>query len=975
VYAHTKGIKFIIVPPDGLNNLFDFEDAFHAAAEQYREAFGRECYIAASRRYGEDDAKQLFRIQELADRLDMAMIATNDVHYHHPDRRQLQDIVTCTREHCTISEAGYRLHANAERHLKDTAEMIRLFRPYPDAIRRTQEIVEACTFSLSSLKYIYPKEIATEGRTPHQQLAHLVNEGLKERFGTDIPQKVRDQLDYELAFIERKNYSEYFLTVEDICRFARQQGILNQGRGSAANCACCYYLGITNVDPTKFDLLFERFLSDARDEPPDIDVDFEHERREEVMQYIYEKYGRDRAAIVATVYQLRQKGAVRDVAKAMGLSEDAIDRLSKSVWEFSPEWFEGHRLSEQGFDPKDPQLQKILELTAQYMGFPRQLGQHTGGFVITDGQLSDLCPIFNARMEARTNIEWDKNDIDALGFLKIDVLALGMLTAIRKMFDLAKEYYGLDLTLHNIPLDDPKVYEMISAADTIGVFQIESRAQQAMLPRMKPKEYYDLVIEVALVRPGPIQGGMVHPYLDRRNGLEPITYPSKALEKILARTLGVPLFQEQVMSIGMEAAGLTAAEADQLRRSMATFKGQGIPRAVRDRLVAGMLKNGYTREYAEKLVGQIAGFGSYGFPESHSISFALPVYISSWNKCYYPDIFLVSILNSQPMGFYAPAELIDDAKAHGVNVYPIDINASEWDSTLGAKQGKYYSVRLGFRLIHGIREEEMLLLIAGRLKPYTSIGALLDAGLTLTTLEKLADADAFQSLGLDRRQALWQVAALGKPITHHTKEGIVRQMDLFRDAPENVLDAAAVLPTMQPSEHVVQDFATTGLSLRAHPVSFLRPKLRQLGNLTATELRTARSGQRVNTAGLILVRQRPGTAKGVCFITLKDETGTINLIVWPDLFDQFRHQILNSKLLMVKGHLQIKHGVTHVIVQSAYNLNPLLAHLTPDQQADIPVLSLSRADEKDGTPFSDVTGKPDHPNKGAAAMPDGRNFK
>jgi error-prone DNA polymerase len=978
VYAHAQGMKFLVIPPERATSLFDLDDAFKASVEEYRDAIGQhDLYLAVTRRFREDDDVLLYRLHELAKSLDLKTVATGDVHYHAAHRRQLQDILTCTREHTTIANAGYLLHPNAERHLKPRQEIERLFRAYPAALRLTLEIAEACTFSLSELRYIYPHEITTEGRTPQQELTHLVNQGLKSRFPHGVPAKIQAQIDYELAFIARKNFAEYFLTVEDICRYARNQGILYQGRGSAANCSCCYYLGITNVDPAKFDLLFERFLSDARDEPPDIDVDFEHERREEVIQYIFDKYGRDRAAIVATISQLHQKGAVRDVGKAMGLSEDALDALSKSVWEFSPEWFEGHRLSEQGFDPTDPQLQKILELTAQYLGFPRQLGQHSGGFVITDGKLSDLVPIFNARMEARTNIQWDKNDIDALGFLKIDVLALGMLTAIRKAFDLARDYYGKAYTLYNIPQDDPHVYAMISAADTIGVFQIESRAQQAMLPKMQPKNFYDLVIEVAIVRPGPIVGGMVHPYLARRTGKEPITYPSEALKKILQRTLGVPLFQEQVMSIGIEAAGLTPSEADALRRSMATFKGQGIPPHAKDRLIAGMLRNGYTRDYADKLVSQIAGFGSYGFPESHSASFAHLVYISSYLKCYHPDVFAVAILNSLPMGFYAPAELIDDAKAHGVNFLPIDINYSQWDYTLNKSEagGTYHDVRMGFRAIDGIRQDDITLLVAGRLEPYTTIPALLDAGLTLATLERLADADAFNSLGFDRRQALWQISALGAPVTHRKKEQdgtltITRQLDLFTHSEkEHVLEPGVHLPTLQESEHVVHDFATTGLSLRAHPLTFLRPHLDQLGAYTAARLRNLPSGRRVTTAGLILVRQRPGTAKGVMFLTTKDETGITNYIIWPKIFEQYRAAILGAKLILITGHLQTADGVTHIIVQTATNLNPLLSRLTPEATVDLN-LHLSRADERDGTPFPESLKNPS-----AAALPAARNFK
>ncbi len=968
VYQYARGIKFIIIPPERLNELFDYEVSFYATVAEYREALGPNCYLAACRHYGGDDNKQLYRLSQLSTRLDTPLVATNDIHYHHPTRRELQDVITCVREKCTIYDAGYRLHPNAERFMKPPEEMLRLFRQYPNAIARTMEIADACRFSLDELKYVYPEEITSEGRTPLQELTWLAWEGARERFGENIPAAIRTNILHELAFIEEMDYPAYFLTVHDIVRYARRQGILCQGRGSAANSTICYCLGITSVDPTKFDLLFERFISPARNEPPDIDVDFEHERREEVIQYVYNKYGRDRAAIVATVTQLHQKGAVRDVGKAMGLSNDAVDRLAKSIWEYAEEWFDGTRMAEQGIDPKDAHLRKVLDLTGQFMGFPRQLGQHTGGFVITQGQLTDLCPIMNARMEDRTNIEWNKDDIDALGFLKIDVLALGMLTCIRKAFDLAKAQYGLELTLANIPQDDPAVYAMVSAADTIGVFQIESRAQQSMLPRLRPQSFYDLVIEVAIVRPGPIQGDMVHPYLRRRNGEEPIVFPSKELEDILGRTLGVPLFQEQAMKIAIVAAGFTPAEADELRRSMATFKAHGMVSRFREKLITGMITNGYTEEYALRVFKQLEGFGSYGFPESHAVSFALLVYVSSWIKCYYPDVFVCAILNSLPMGFYQPAQLVIDAKQHGVPFRPVDVNLSQWDNTMEEIDGRYHAVRLGFRQVGGIGEEDILLLLAQRTQPYTSIRMLQDAGLSFTTLERLADADAFTSLELDRREAMWQVAALNKaefvraprgkqpikagqtPTPHggqplHLREG--QPLRLFEDYDEMVS-----LPKMTASEHVVQDYAATSLSLKAHPVSFLRENLRLLGSLSASEHRTRRNGEYIRVSGLVLVRQRPGTASGTCFITLEDETGTVNLIAWASIFEEYRREILGSKLLMVEGHLQVEREVMHVIVKRCHNCNFLLARLTPTQAEDLPLLTLSRGDEKDGNPHS-----------------------
>jgi error-prone DNA polymerase len=756
-----------------------------------------------------------------------------------------------------------------------------------------------------------------------------------------LPEQTIAAINHELAFIEEMNYAAYFLTVYDIVRFAREQSILCQGRGSAANSTVCYCLGITSVDPTKFDLLFERFISAARNEPPDIDVDFEHERREEVIQYIYQKYGRDRAAIVATVTQQHQKGAIRDVGKAMGLSVDTINRLSGAIWEFTDEWFEGKRVVEQGLNPEDKHLRKVLELTRQFMGFPRQLGQHTGGFVITRGKLSDLCPILNARMEDRTCIEWNKDDIDALGFLKIDVLALGMLTCIRKAFDLAKEHYGLDLTLANIPQDDDAVYEMICHADTIGVFQIESRAQQSMLPRLKPRCFYDLVIEVAIVRPGPIQGDMVHPYLRRRNGEEPIEYPSKDLEEILKRTLGVPLFQEQAMKIAIVAAGFTPAEADELRRSMATFKLKGLVAQFEEKLIKGMLERGYSPEYAQRVFKQLEGFGSYGFPESHAASFALLVYVSSWIKCYYPDVFACALLNSMPMGFYQPAQIVIDARKHGVEVRPVDINHSNWDNKLEEKSGNYCALRLGFRQVKGMREDDIKLLIAGREKPYSSIHQLRDAGVSESALEKLADADAFRSLGLDRRQALWEVSNKNHPIALFKSQSN-SQSQKSHESPKS----QSKLPQMSLPEHVVHDYATTSLSLKAHPVSFVREKLKMLHILSTKDLIDAKDGQHVKVAGLVLVRQRPGTAGGICFMTIEDETGFANVVIFESLFDKFRKEILQSRLIMVEGRLQKEGEVIHVIVKRCHDFSKLLRQLTPANDDNVPVLTLARPDEK-----------------------------
>ena len=960
VYQYSEGSIFIVVPPSILDEHFDFDAAFKKYVIEYRKKFPR-LYIAASRMYNGDDLKVLARISQLSREVGIPMVATNDVHYHNAGRRMLQDIVTCVREKCTIYNAGFKLLPNAERYIKPIDEMTRLFRQYPDAISNTTVIADQCKFSLDELKYRYPKEISPEGRSPQDELRYLTWEGATSCYGAMVPEKVKNTIEYELKFIDEMNYAEYFLTVYDIVRFARQRGILCQGRGSAANSTVCYCLGITSVDPSKFELLFERFISSARNEPPDIDVDFEHERREEVMQYIYNKYGRDRAAIVATVTQQHHKGAIRDVGKAMGLSADTITRLSSLIWDFYEEGFDRERIISQGINPDDPTIRKVLELTTEFMGFPRQLGQHTGGFVITEGRLSDLCPIINARMEDRTNIEWNKDDIDALGFLKIDVLALGMLTCIRKAFDLAKAHYKLDLTLANIPQDDDKVYEMVSHADTIGVFQIESRAQQSMLPRLRPKSFYDLVIEVAIVRPGPIQGDMVHPYLKRRNGEEPVEYPSPEVEGILKRTLGVPLFQEQAMKIAIVAAGFTPSEADALRRSMATFKAKGLIEHFEGKLINGMVSKGYSKEYAQRVFRQLEGFGSYGFPESHAVSFALLVYVSSWIKCYYPDVFACALLNSMPMGFYQPAQIIIDARKHGVDVRPVDVNDSYWDNMLEEQSGPYRALRLGFRQVKGLREEDMKLLIERRVKRYSSIYEIRETGISLTALEKLADADAFRSIGQDRRKALWEVSNTDGPAAAF-------KVETRTDLQENIS-----LPEMSLSEHVVYDYASTTLSLKAHPVSLIRQKLSQLNILSTSELVNKKDGDEVKVAGLILVRQRPGTAKGVCFITIEDETGTANLVAWQSIFDKYRKEIIQSKLLMVEGKLQVEGEVIHVVVRKCVDFSRLLQDLTTEH-LELDLKPRPRPDETTAPP-EDPRAKPKSEFIQMKIFGEGRNFR
>jgi error-prone DNA polymerase len=963
VFESAEGMKFIVIPPDTLNAHFDFEPEFEQQVRLYKQHLATDLYLAGSRNYQGDDHKKLFRLSQLAEKLNVPLVATNDVHYHIPERRELQDILTCVREKCSIHHAGFKLHANAERYLKPITEMVRLFAQYPEAISRSEEIAEACTFSLAELKYVYPDEITSNGRSAQEELEILTWEGARERYQHvgEIPEKIKHAINHEMKFIAEMEYAPYFLTVHDIVRFARSKCILCQGRGSAANSTVCYCLGITSVDPTKFELLFERFISSARNEPPDIDVDFEHERREEVIQYIYTKYGRDRAAIVATVTQQHQKGAIRDVGKAMGLSVDTINRLSAAIWEFTDEWFEEARIIEQGLNPNDPHLRKVLQLTSQMLGFPRQLGQHTGGFVITQDKLSDLCPILNARMEDRTNIEWNKDDIDTLGFLKIDVLGLGMLTCIRKAFDLAEQHYNKQFTLANIPQDDKKVYEMISRADTIGVFQIESRAQQTMLPRLKPKNFYDLVIEVAIVRPGPIQGDMVHPYLRRRNNEEPVDYPSEELRGILERTKGVPLFQEQAMKIAIVAAGFTPAEADELRRSMATFKLKGLVSKFEKKLTTGMTDKGYSIDFAKRIFKQLEGFGSYGFPESHAASFALLVYVSSWLKCYYPDVFAAALLNSMPMGFYQPAQVVIDARNHDVEVRSIDVNHSNWDNTLEERSGKYLALRLGFRQIKGIKEEDMLALVQGRTHKYISLTELRHAGVSQAALEKLADADAFRSLGMDRRKALWEVSALlDMPI------GLFEGQNQQHDT-----EGQISLPFMSTAEHVVQDYAATALSLKAHPLSFARDQLRSLNIKSSKELSTLRDGALVKVAGLVLVRQRPGTAGGVCFITIEDETGFSNLVIFQGLFEKYRKEILGAKLLMVEGKLQREGAVTHVVVRQCFDLTRLL-HLDKSQEVD--KLSPAEHDERNTFPAKNKRTQIRH-NGQEELYPKARNFK
>jgi error-prone DNA polymerase len=877
------------------------------------------------------------------------LIATMDALFHTPDRALLADTLACIREKTTLEAAGYLRLQNAERCLKSPAEIARLFKGYQDALDAQQDLFDAITFNLDQLRYEYPDEVVAEGGTPMESLRRLTEEGAQGRYPGGVPPKVRAALNYEYELVEKLNYARYFLTVHDIVAFARSRDIVCQGRGSAANSVICYCLGITAVDPIKVDLLFERFISAERDEPPDIDVDFEHERREEVIQYIYDKFGRRRAGIAGVVISYRGRSALREVGKVMGLTGDTLEALAKSVWGWGRGSVDPALVTRMtGLDITAPAIAKTLELAKTLQGFPRHLSQHVGGFVITRGPLDEVVPIGNGAMPDRTFVEWDKDDLDALGILKIDVLALGMLTCVARAFAFLREDYGIDMGLADVPPEDPAVYDMISNADTVGVFQIESRAQMSMLPRLRPKTFYDLVIEVAIVRPGPIQGDMVHPYLRRRQGIEKVTFPSKALEDVLGKTLGVPLFQEQAMRIAIVAAGFSPSEADRLRRAMATFRKVGIIHEFGIRLVDGMLANGYEREFAERCFKQIEGFGEYGFPESHAASFALIVYVSAWLKHHYPEVFLAAILNAQPMGFYGSAQLVRDAREHGVVVLPPDVGMSEWDSCLERGETRHsvrHPVRLGLREIKAFKEADAARIVAAR----QSGGAFKDAEdlkrrarLNARAMELLSDADALRSLNLDRRQALWRAKGLAEnalPLFAHVNEDGPNKNGVSEYGPE----ADPALPEMPLSEHVVHDYARLRLSLKAHPVAFFREELAAKRFTTSAGLKTAPNNSRVDIAGLVLVRQKPGTAKGVLFATLEDETGSANVIVWPKIFERFRRETLAAKFMWVRGRLQREAGVIHVIADRIVNLNDRLPELS-DGGLTLPA-TFSRADE------------------------------
>ena len=914
VFAHSGGQLFISLPPDASG------DDYATHLRHLRDIFARDIWLAARCRYNGNDAARLWELAQLSVETNVPLVATNDVRMHIPDRKPLMDAITCIREHCTIDQAGFRLAANAERHIKPPEEMARLFRRHPEAVMRTMEIADRCRFSLDELRYEYPDDEAPHGKTPQEELTRLAWEGAEGRYPDGLPDKVRKQIAYELKLIGELNYAPYFLTVHDVVRYARSQGILCQGRGSAANSAVCYCLGITAIDPARIDLLFERFVSAERNEPPDIDVDFEHERREEVIQYIYEKYGRDRAGLAATVIHYRTRMAVREIGKVMGLSEDTIATLVATVWGWRTEGVESKHIREAGLDPDDKRLSLTMRLACELTGFPRHLSQHVGGFVITRGPLSDLVPIANAAMEDRTTIEWDKDDLDTLGILKIDILGLGMLSCIRKAFDLLQRHYGRKIDLATVPAEDPNVYDMLCEADSIGVFQVESRAQMTMLPRLKPRNFYDLVIEVAIVRPGPIQGDMVHPYLRRRNGEEKVDYPSEELREVLGKTHGVPLFQEQAMKIAIIAGGFTPSEADQLRRAMATFRHTGTIHTFEEKLINGMVANGYDADFAERCFNQIKGFGDYGFPESHAASFALLVYVSSWLKKHYPDVFAAAILNSQPMGFYAPAQLVRDAREHGVEIRPADVNFSDWDNTLEENGNGYPALRLGFRQIKGFRKNDAVALTDARDGPYRDPADIQHrAGLSDAALERLAKTDAYGSMKLGRREALWAVRALPPA-----------PLPLFGDG-EHRHDPDVSLPSMAIGEEVTHDYATLRLSLKTHPLALLREELAAAHVTPNERLIRTKDGTRVTVAGIALVRQRPGTASGVIFITLEDETGVANLVVWPKTFEKYRRVVMGARLIRVTGKLQREGIVTHVIADRLEDMTHRLHALSgPD---------------------------------------------
>ena len=901
-------------------------------------------WLAANMPRGGGDARGLAKRMALSQRTGVPLLATNDALYAGSDARALHDIVTCIREGTTITNAGKRLLANAERHLKPPQEMVRLFRACPAAVKASGDILRRITFTLDDLRYEYPHEPVPAGWEPQDWLEHMVMAAADARFPAGIPEIWQATINDEFRLIRLKNYAYYFLTVHDIVRHARSLNppILCQGRGSAANSVVCYLLGITSVDPVTNTLLFSRFLSEERGEPPDIDVDFEHERREEIMQYIYARYGRERAGIAATVIHYRPRSTIREVGKALGLSEDVTARVAGTIWGSWGRDMPDTRMQEAGFDPANPEIARLKTLVDQLLEFPRHLSQHVGGFVLTHGRLDEMVPIHNAAMPDRTFIEWDKDDIDALGLMKVDVLSLGMLTCIRKSFDMLRSIGAGDYDLQNVPLEDPGVYAMLQTGDSIGTFQVESRAQINMLPRMKPKRLYDIVIQVAIVRPGPIQGGMVHPYLRRRNGEETVDYPSPApphdpqeLRHVLEKTLGVPLFQEQAMKLAIVAAGFTPAQADGLRRAMATFRNMGTMHHYQVQLIEGMVARGYEREFAERCFEQIKGFGEYGFPESHAQAFGWLAYISSWLKCRHPAVFTCALLNSQPMGFYAPAQLVRDVIQHGVAVRPVDVSASRWDNMLEPQGARNHAIRLGFRQIDGFRHIWADAIFAARSEAaFISMEDLARrTAIPAAALRILADADAMGALTKDRRDAAWEA--------RRTPQG---QLPLFAamNVPELGVESDPQLPPMPLSEEVVADYQMTRLSLKAHPLQFLRPRFAAKNILSCAETCAAKDGQKVRTAGIVLIRQRPGKGNAV-FITIEDETGIVNILLWARDMEKQRREVMASRLMIAEGVIQrSKENVVHLMASRIIDATAMLERLSGDAAIDP---SLARADE------------------------------
>ncbi|MCQ0969408.1 error-prone DNA polymerase (plasmid) [Paracoccus sp. TK19116] len=909
VIDHAAGMILIALP----TSLTKVRDDL----QRMQRRFPGNVFLGAAPRYDGSDQAHFDACARIAQRCSTPMVAVGDVLMHRAGRRKLVDVLTCMREGITIDQIGTRALPNAERRLKKASDMARLFRHHPAALRRTVEIAARCAFDLSELSYQYPDEIAEGGEAPMARLERLAHEGLARRYPQGATERARALMEKELAMVAELNFPAYFLTVHDIVTFARSQGILCQGRGSAANSILCYLLGITDVSPDMIGMVFERFVSRYRGEPPDIDVDFEHERREEVIQWIYKKYGRERAGLCATVIHFRSRAAIREVGKVMGLSQDVTAGLSGQIWGYGREDFDAERVRELGLDPTDRRLAQTLRLIGEIIGFPRHLSQHVGGFVITKGRLDELAPIENAAMEDRTIIEWDKDDIDTLGILKVDILGLGMLTCIRKAFALLDEHERMPLTLATVKQGDKATYDMLCVADAIGVFQVESRAQMNFLPRMRPRELYDLVIEVAIVRPGPIQGGMVQPYLRRRQGLEAAEPFGPALAEVTRRTLGVPLFQEQALQIAMVGAGYSAEEADRLRRSLASFRRMGTIGEHREKFILGMMGNGYERDVAERCFSQIEGFADYGFPESHAAAFGMLVYVSAWLKCHHPAVFACALLNSQPMGFYAPAQIVRDARDHQIEVRPICVNASIWDNTLERRADGTLALRLGFRQIKGLREEDAGWIAAARGNGYPDPQSVwLRAGVAPAALERLAEADAFAGMGLTRRDALWQVRAIRGQ----------KPLPLFNDPidGERVNEPVVSLPQMHLGEEVVEDYVATRLTLRAHPMELLRPSM---PGLTPNDRLQDAPIARTTICGLVITRQRPGTASGVIFLTLEDETGVGNVVVWRKTFEQFRRPVMGGRLVRVTGRLQREGIVVHLIAEVIEDLSHKLSEL------------------------------------------------